>query len=111
MDMEIVRLVNASWLHMSDWQVFLTRTLRLPQDDASTRPGAPDRIMPRQLPPLDWPPTLFDDIQICQKTNRTGDRVLQRRPHGDPLPPTRSGGGKQSCHRKLHSSDWPVRKP
>jgi hypothetical protein len=108
MDMEIMRLANASWLHMSDWQGFLTRTLRLPQDDAPNRPGAPDGIMPRQLPPLDWPPGLFDDVQICQET---GDGVLQRRPHGDPLPPTKSGGGKQSCHWKLHSSDWPVRKP
>ncbi len=108
MDMEIVRLTNTSWLHMSDWQGFLARTLRLPQDDAPDRPGAPDGIMPRQLPPLDWPPGLFEDAQICHET---GDRVLQRRPHGDPLPPTKSGGGKQSCHRKLHSLDWPVRKP
>jgi len=111
MNMEIVRLANTSWLHMSDWQVFLNRTLRLPQDNTSTRPGAPDSIMPRQLPPLDWPPTLFDDVQTSHATNHPGDQTLQRRPHGDPLPPTKSGGGNHSCHRKLHSSGWPVRKP
>jgi hypothetical protein len=111
MDMEIVRLANASWLQTSDWQIFLTRTLRLPQDNRPSRPGAPDRIMPRQLPPLDWPPTLFDDVQIAQMTNHPGDRVLQRRPHGDPLTPTKTGGGNHLWHRKRHSSDWPARKP
>jgi hypothetical protein len=111
MDMEIERLANAPWLQMSDWRVFLTRTLRLPQDESSGRPGAPDGIMPRELPPLDWPPTLFDDVQVCHETNAPGERVLQRRPHGDPLPPTKIGGGNHPCHRKLHSSDWPVRKP
>jgi hypothetical protein len=111
MNMEIVRLVNTSWLQMSDWQAFLTRTLRLPQDDAPDRATVPDSNMPRALPPLDWSPTLFDDVEISHSTNHPSEQVLQPRPHGDPLTPTKNGGGNHPCHRKLHSSGWPARKP
>ena len=111
MDMEIVRLANASWLQMSDWQAFLARTLRLPQDDVPTRPDVADGIMPRQLPSLDWPPSLFDDVHVFHEPNHQGERILQRRPHGDPLTPTKNGGGNHPWHRKRHSLDWPARKP
>jgi hypothetical protein len=65
MDMEIARLANTSWPQISDWQIFLMRTLRLSRDGSRTQPETPTETEPRQLPLLDWPSTLFEDVQAC----------------------------------------------
>jgi hypothetical protein len=62
MDMEIARLANTSWLQISDWQIFLLRTLRLSRDGPRAQPETTTETEPRQLPPLDWPSTLFEDV-------------------------------------------------
>jgi hypothetical protein len=59
MDMEIVRLANASWLQITDWQVFAMRAVGLPLDGSRSRPATTAGSLTQHLPPLDWPPDLF----------------------------------------------------
>ena len=61
--MEIARLASASWLRIPDWQVLAMRAALLSPDDSRRGPGNAPRIAPPCLPPLDWPPALFQDEQ------------------------------------------------
>jgi hypothetical protein len=60
MNMEITRLVNASWRQIPDCQVIAIHSVRLSQNETRTQLETPPPV-----PMLDWPPTLFDDEQSC----------------------------------------------
>jgi hypothetical protein len=65
MDMEITRLANASWLHIPDRQVFAIRAVWLCSDGSRTQPNAASGTPLQRVPVLDWPPTLFEEAQVC----------------------------------------------
>jgi hypothetical protein len=66
MDMEIVRLANASWLQITDWQVLALRAVGLPPDGSRCRPATTAGSLTQHLPTLDWPADLFENEPFCR---------------------------------------------
>jgi hypothetical protein len=72
MNMEIVRLVNASrlgagpWRGISDRQVMALRTIWSSDASATAYSDTNDETEPRRVPLLDWPEDLFDDEISCR---------------------------------------------
>jgi hypothetical protein len=66
MDMEIARLANASWLRITDRQIFAMRAVGLPPDNSRSRPATTAGSLTQHLPTLDWPSDLFDNEPFCR---------------------------------------------
>ena len=65
MDMPIARLAATVWRQITDLRGFAMRTVWLFAHGSRNRPGSPFNSGPQRLPPLDWPPDLFDDELLC----------------------------------------------
>ena len=61
MNIEIVRLVNVSWLQVPDRQALAMRMVALPVKRARIQADRPSTQVLERLPALDWPITLFVD--------------------------------------------------
>ena len=62
MDIEIVRLVNVSWLQVPDRQALAMRMVALPANWLRRQTDGSSVQVLERLPVLDWPATLFADI-------------------------------------------------
>ena len=62
MDIEIARLANQPWFQIPDRQVFAMRAGFPCWKASRARPGN----VAERVPMLAWPPTLFEDEDLCQ---------------------------------------------